>query len=246
MMTSDPNGLRGGGRDASGNVRSPSDNSKASLAQKGRTKAHSRRKFAEDRRHKLRDRRVNRHHARVGGSRHARGHSLDHPMDGFVASHAKNSAAEDRVRVAVDHDFHESLRFALLDGTADAGHWPPAYADRVAFGPGFGLGQAHPAKRWVDVERVNGDAVAHFALGAVEQVRRSDLEIIVRRVGESAPAVAIAKRPNMGDAGLQRLVDDDIAVRVDLDACGFEPEVVGVGATPDREQYMRAYDFRFA
>src|ERR1700722_4857744 len=179
MMTSEPIELRGGGRDASANVRSPSDNSKPSLAQKGRTKAHSRRKFAEDRRHKLRDGRANGHDVRIAGSSHARRHRLDHPMEGLVASHAKNSAAEDRVRVAVDHDFHEPFRLAFLDRTADAGHWPPAYADRVAFGPGFGLGQADPAERRVDVERVNGDAVAHFALGSVEPVRPGDLEISV-------------------------------------------------------------------
>src|SRR6202011_1830826 len=37
-------------------------------------------------------------------------------------------------------------------------------------------------------------------------------------------------------------VDDDIALRVDLDACGFEPEVVGIRATTDGEQHMRAQD----
>ncbi len=116
----------------------------------------------------------------------------------------------------------------------------------MAFGPGFGLGQADPAKRRIDVERVNGNAIAHFALGAVEQVRRGDLEIIVRRVGEGAAAVAIAERPDVRHVGLQGLVDDDIAVRVDLDARGLEPEVVGVGTAPDREQHMRADDLRFA
>ena len=76
--------------------------------------------------------------------------------------------------------------------------------------------------------------------GAIEQVRRGDLEIIVRSVGEGAAAVAIAKRPNVRDAGLQGFVDNNIAMRVDLDARSFEPEVVGVRAAPDGEQNMRA------
>ena len=116
----------------------------------------------------------------------------------------------------------------------------------MAFRSGFGLGQADPAERRIDVERVNGNAVADFARGAVEQVRGCDLEIIVGGVGESAAAVAIAERPDVRDAGLQRFVDDDIAVRVDLDACGFEPEIVGVRTTSDREQHMRAHHLGFA
>jgi hypothetical protein len=40
--------LRGIGWGASGNIRSPSENCKASLAQKGRKKAPLRQEFAED------------------------------------------------------------------------------------------------------------------------------------------------------------------------------------------------------
>ena len=105
----------------------------------------------------------------------------------------------------------------------------------MAFGSGFGLGQADAAERRIDVERVNGNAVAHLARGAVEQVRRCDLEVIVRGVGESAAPVAIAERPDVRNVGLQKFVDDDIALRVDLDACGLEPEVIRVGTAPDRD-----------
>ena len=175
---------------------------------------------------------MDRHDAHIGGSCCACGHRLDHAMDGLVASDAKNRRAEDGVRVAVDHDLHEPLRFALLDRAADAGHRPPTHADRVAFGPGFGLGKADSPQRRVDIERIDRNAIAYFACGAVEQVRRGDLEIIVRSVGEGAAAVAIAERPDVRNVGLQKLVDDDIAVRVNLDACGLEPEVVGVGRRP--------------
>ena len=109
----------------------------------------------------------------------------------------------------------------------------------MPFGTGFGLGQADPAQRRIDVERVNGNAVAHLARGAVEQVRCGDLEIIVRSVGEGASAVAIAERPDVRNAGLQGFVHDDIAVSVDLHARGLEPEIVSVRATADGEQHMR-------
>ena len=105
----------------------------------------------------------------------------------------------------------------------------------MAFGPGFGLAQANSAKGRIDIERVNGNAVADFTLGAVEEVCGGDLEVVVRRVGESAAAVAIAERPDVRNVGLQRFVDDNIAMRVNLDACGFEPEVVGIRAATDGE-----------
>ncbi len=125
-------------------------------------------------------------------------------MDGLVASYAENGGAENRVGVAVDNDFHKSLRFPLFDRAADAGHGPAADPDRVSFGARFGLGHADPAERRIDVERVNRNAVAHLARGAVEQVRRGDLEIVVRGMGEGAAAVAIAERPDVGNVGLQR------------------------------------------
>ena len=146
---------------------------------------------------------MDRHDARIGGARHACGHCFDHAMDGLIASDAKNCCAQDRVGVAVDHDLHEPFRFAFFDCAADAGHWAPAYADRMALRPGFGLAKANPTEWRINIERVNGNAVAHLARGAVEQVRCGDLEIIVRSVGEGAAAVAIAERPDVRNAGLR-------------------------------------------
>src|ERR1700679_3016188 len=108
----------------------------------GYDNAYSGREFAEGRWHKLGDRGVDRDEARISASRHARGSGLDHATDGFVASDPQNCGADDGVSVAVDDHFHEASRFALLDCTADPRHWPAADPDRVAFGPGFGLGQA--------------------------------------------------------------------------------------------------------
>ena len=83
-------------------------------------------------------------------------------MDGLVAPHSENRGAEDRVGVAVNHDFYKSLRFPLLDSTADARHRPAAYRGPRGLGPGLGLCQADPAKRRIDIEGVNGNAVAHL------------------------------------------------------------------------------------
>ena len=43
---------------------------------------------------------------------------------------------------------------------------------------------------------------------------------------EGAPTVAVAERPDVGNAGPQSIVDLDVAMRVDLDARRVEPEVV--------------------
>ena len=72
---------------------------------------------------RVRRRWMNRHHACIGRGRHACGHRLDHAVDGLVAPHAKNCGAEDRVGVAVDDDFHESLRFALSRPRGRRGSW---------------------------------------------------------------------------------------------------------------------------
>ena len=110
----------------------------------------------------------------------------------------------------------------------------------MSLGARLGLGHASPAERGVDVERVSRNAVAHLARGAVEQIRRGDLEIVVRGMGEGAAPVAVAERPNVRRRWSSAIVDDDIAARVDLDACDLEAEVVGVRAAPDREQHMGA------
>src|SRR5271168_279956 len=63
---------------------------------------------------------------------------------------------------------------------------------------------------------------------------------------EGAPTVAVAERPDVGNAGPQSIVDLDVAMRVDLDARRVEPEVVGVRPAADGEQHVRAELFGFA
>jgi len=108
------------------------------------------------------------------------------------------------------------------------------------------LGHAGPAQRWVDVERVGRDAIAHPARIVVEQVRRDDLEIVVGGMREGAAPVAIAQRPDVGQAGANLVVHRDIAVFVAPHPGVVEAEIVAVGTAADREQQMRTDDLRRA
>ena len=56
---------------------------------------------------------------------------------------------------------------------------------------------ARPERR-IDVERIGRNAVADAARVVVEKIGGDDLEVIVGRVGEGAPAVAVAERPDPG------------------------------------------------
>ena len=132
--------------------------------------------------------------------------------------------------LGVDEDLHEALRLALLEGAADIlhghlGHRAPA--DRIAH---LRLGQPDAAERRIGVQVVGDDAVADPARIVVEQVGGDDLEVVVGGVREGAPAVAVAQRPDAGDAGAQLIVDLDEAALVDGDAGLVEAEVVGVRA----------------
>ena len=101
------------------------------------------------------------------------------PWIGLIAAHPEDRRAEDRVGVAVDHDLDEAARFAFLDRAANPRHRPNADPHAVSFGAGLGLGQADPSQRRIDVERVDRNAVTHFPLRAVEQVRGGDFVVVV-------------------------------------------------------------------
>ena len=87
----------------------------------------------------------------------------------------------------------------------------------TAAAPNLRFRHAGTAERRVGVERVGGDAVADLPRPAVEQVRRHDLEVVVRGVREGAAAVAVAERPDPRHGGAQLVVDLDVASVVYLD-----------------------------
>src|SRR6202007_2975367 len=103
-------------------------------------------------------------------------------------------------------------------------------------------GHAGTPQRRVDVERVGGDAVAHPARIVVEQVGGHDLEIVVRGVGERAPAVAVAHRPNVVDVRLELIIDHDVAATIRLHAGRLESQVVGVRSSSYRHQEVTSGD----
>ena len=61
---------------------------------------------------------------------------------------------------------------------------------------------------------------------------------------ERAFTVAIAQRPNAGNAAPELIVDDDVSALVHRDAGAIQSEIICIRNTPDREQDMRAANFR--
>src|SRR6185312_2063530 len=151
--------------------------------------------------------------------------------------------AENLLRVCIDEHLHEALRLALLDGPPDPRHRAFADEDTTPRTTGFHLGHAHAAERWIDEQAVREDPVTHPAPIAVEQVGRDDLVVVVRRVRERAPAVAIPESPDARDAGAKLVVDDHVAVLVRLHAGPIETEIIGVRSPPDGEQQVRSDNF---
>jgi hypothetical protein len=57
------------------------------------------------------------------------------------------------------------------------------------------LGHAGAAERRTDVEGVGWNAIAHAPPLAVQEVCSDNLKVAIRRVGEGAATIAVAKRP---------------------------------------------------
>ena len=61
-------------------------------------------------------------------------------------------------------------------------------------------------------------------------------------MGEGAAAIAVAERPDAGDAGVQLVVDPDEAARVAAIPAASRPRSSVFGRRPDGEQQMAAAD----
>ena len=79
-------------------------------------------------------------------------------------------------------------------------------------------------------------APALAGVGAVEKIRRHDLEVVVGRMGEGAPPVAVAQRPDARHSCAKLVVDFDVAALVQFHPGTVEPEIVGVGSPPRGEE----------
>src|SRR5262249_5214038 len=92
-------------------------------------------------------------------------------------------------------------------------------------------------------QAVRNEAVA-CAATAARQVVPDDAEVVRGDVGELRAAGTLADCPDAWRARLEPIVDADVAARLQLDAGQFEPDAVGVGSAPDRDQDIADSDGR--
>ena len=128
-------------------------------------------------------------------------HGVEHAMDRLVAARAQKGSAQDLLRLGIDEDLHETVGLALFEGAGDVLHGNAAHERAAAAAAHLGLGHAGAAERRVGIERIGGDAVTDLPVFAVEQVGCHDLEVIVGGMGEGAPSVAVAQRPDARHVG---------------------------------------------
>jgi hypothetical protein len=140
----------------------------------------------------------------------------------------------------------KALRFALLEGAGDILHRHDRLEGRTARIARLRLRHAGAAEGRIGIEVVGDDAIAEAAWVVVDDVGGDDLEVVIGGVGEGAPAVAVAERPDAGDAGAQLIVDLDEPSLVRGDAGLVKAEVVDVRAAAHGNQQMRADNLGFA
>jgi hypothetical protein len=112
-------------------------------------------------------------------------------VNGLVAASSKDGSAQDLVSLGIHDDLHKTLRLALLNGTADLRHRPPANQRGAAAFADFCLRQARTAERGVNVQSISGNAIADFARVTVQKIRPDDFSIVEGRMGEGAFPIAI-------------------------------------------------------
>ena len=98
--------------------------------------------------------------------------------------------------------------------------------------PGPGRPSFRPAQRRIDIEGVRGYPIADTPRIVVREIAGDDLEVVVRRVGECASAVAVAHRPDVRHRGSQLIVDDDVSPIVDVDTGDLKPKSSVFGCRP--------------
>src|SRR5262245_24500933 len=84
-------------------------------------------------------------------------HGVEHAVDGFVAACSQDCSAQKLVRLCVNNDLHQTVCFALFDGTCDASHGPFSNQNRASSSPRLSFRQTGTAEWRVDVQRVCGD-----------------------------------------------------------------------------------------
>src|SRR4051812_5617321 len=174
--------------------------------------------IAENSRDQFRDGRVDRHRPlqdRIGRSSI---HHVQDTVDRLITTHPQYRGPKDSLRLSVGDHLHEPLGFALLDRPPDPRHRTLRYEQRPARPARFGFGQPDAPERWINVEGIGGNTLAHSTVFTIEKIGRDDLIVVVGGVGEGAAAVAVAQGPDAGHIGGQAVVHPNVAPCIDRDS----------------------------
>src|ERR1700733_8675625 len=171
-------------------------------------------------------------------------HDVENPVDRLIAARAQDRGTKYQLAVSVDENFHETSRFAFLDRSSDLCHRSKSDKQALACSLRLCFGQSDPAKGRIGKESVGGYPVTDPTFVLIEQIGCDDLKVIVGGVSERPLSVAVAQRPDAGRARAQLLVDNDVAMLVDLNTGRFQPEVIRIRSPAHSEKHVRSEDVR--
>lgn len=161
----------------------------------------------------------------VGG---LRVHDIQQNVDDFIAACAQDRSAENLSGFRIYANLHEPLGLAFFIRTAHPAH--RIFRDQSA-PPGLPYSCAchtAAAKRRIDVQGIGLNPVGNAPMVCVEEIVGHNLVIVVRSVRESTAAVAVTQGPNAGCAGLQLIVNRDVAALVGRNPGAAETQIAGV------------------
>ena len=127
------------------------------------------------------------------------------------------------VAARVDQRLHEPARLSGRPSAKDLVHWHRDDAQRHTTAPPLDLVQSDVRQRRVGEHAERDQTPARRARFAREVVP-NDAKVVFGDVRELRASGALADGPYIGRAGLQPLVDCDVAARVELDPGDVEPD----------------------
>src|SRR5215469_10486285 len=195
--------------------------------------------ISQHRRNQLRNRRMDVHGPLDRRVRCPCIHNVHDAVDRLVPTNSKDRGPKNLLRLSIHENLHESLGFALLNRAIHLRHWPSAYQRCFARLANLALRHPDSPQRRIGKESIDRQAVAHSPRIVVQQVRRDNLEVVVRRMRESSSSIAVAHRPYSRNVRTKLVIHHDVAMFICLDARLLQPEIVRVRPPSHREQYVR-------
>src|SRR5579885_674966 len=114
-------------------------------------------------------------------------------MDRLIAADAQDGCPQDFTCVGVHQNFHESFRLALFDGPRYFLHGARSDQRSPAALAYFNLGEAATTERRIDVHCLGQNAIADAPPLTTGEIGGNNLEIVIGRVSERAPSIAVAE-----------------------------------------------------